>query len=310
MALLDRVDFERTAHMILERNYFAQFLKVERICSIQRRHQERELLIQALFTQATKLEKEPMALMLALEFESVLLRTTQIVVPALLAHCEQKELSLNEMKLFILHRLQPGFHFRHADTFVQILEQQKRIMLTPAGFVINNTNPLMIAVLLTDILYKLQSQFRSLALRINFILDELHADLVVVLQQIYRPKEIELMLKQEDFVGKSVLHYLSELKLYSFLQNNHVNRVVNQMWESKTDVGGSLFELSTSYFLVTQNRLSFREDNEARKRCYLSRKNERPMPHRFTFAVWKKSMSLRYLIESLIFFTCLLFFQY
>jgi len=183
-------------------------------------------------------------------------------------------------------------------------------MLTPEGFVVNNTNPLMIAVLLTDILEKMKTQFRSLALRINFILEELHSDLVVVLQHMQRPKEIELMLKQEDFAGKSVLQYIAELKLYSFLQNNHVNRVVNQMWESKTDIGGSLFELSTSYYLVAHNQLTFREDNEVRKRFYVSRKNERPMPHRFTFAVWKKSMNLRYLIESLIFFACLVFFQY
>jgi len=54
---------------------------------------------------------------------------------------------------------------------VQILEQQKRNMLTPDGFIINNTNPLMITVLLTDILYKIQTQFRSLTLRINFIID-------------------------------------------------------------------------------------------------------------------------------------------
>jgi len=183
-------------------------------------------------------------------------------------------------------------------------------MLTPDGFVFNNTNPLMIAVLLTDILQKIQLQFRSLALRINFILEELQADLFVVLEHMQRPKEIESMLKQEDFAGKTVLQYVAELKLFDFLQNNHVNRVVNQMWESKADVGGSLFELSTSYYLVSENQLTFREDNEVRKRFYLNRKNERPLPHRFTFAVWKKSMSLRYFIESLIFFGCLLFFQY
>jgi len=55
-----------------------------------------------MFTQATKQEKDPMALMLALEFESVLLRTTSIVVPALLSRFDRKDLSLNEMKLFIL----------------------------------------------------------------------------------------------------------------------------------------------------------------------------------------------------------------
>ena len=102
VALLDRVDFERAANLILQQNYFDQFLRLEKICSVQRKHLERELLIQAMFTQATKLEKEPMALMLALEFESVLLRTTQVVVPVLLSQFERKDLSLNEMKLFIL----------------------------------------------------------------------------------------------------------------------------------------------------------------------------------------------------------------
>ena len=34
------------------------------------------------------------------------------------------------------------------------------------------------------------------------------------------------------------------------------------------------------------------------------------MPHRLTFAVWKKSMSLRFAFESLIFFAVLIVFQY
>jgi len=40
--------------------------------------------------------------MLVLEFESVLLRTTHVVVPAILSRFERKDLFLNEMKLFIL----------------------------------------------------------------------------------------------------------------------------------------------------------------------------------------------------------------
>ena len=38
--------------------------------------------------------------------------------------------------------------------------------------------------------------------------------------------------------------------------------------------------------------------------------NDKPMPHRFTLAVWKKSMSLRYAIEALLFFVVLLVFQF
>ena len=169
---------------------------------------------------------------------------------------------------------------------------------------------MMVSVLLTDILQKLKIQFRSLALRIDFILQEIHSELVEVLEHIYRPKQIELMLKAEDIGGKSVLVYIAELRLYRFLQINHVNRIVNQMWESKTDIGGSVFDLSTSYYLLNVNQLRYQEDNELRKRFYMPRGNERPMPHRCTLAVWKKSMSLRYSIEAIIFFLLLFIFQF
>lgn len=81
------------------------------------------------------------------------------------------------------------------------------------------------------------------------------------------------------------------------------------MWESKTDIGGSVFDLSTSYYLVRHNKIRYQEDNEMRKRFYMDRSHEKPLPHRCTFAVWKKSMSLRYMIESLIFVIILIVFQ-
>ena len=89
-----------------------------------------------------------------------------------------------------------------------------------------------------------------------------------MLQNVTQPKEIELMLKSEDITGKSVLLYIAELKLYRFLQINHVNRIINQMWESKTDIGGSVFDLSTSYYLTVTNSTNYQEDNELRKRFY------------------------------------------
>ena len=64
-------------------------------------------------------------------------------------------------------------------------------------------------------------------MRIDFVHDGIFGDLVEVFEQMYRPREIELMLKHEDIHGKSVLLYIAELKLYRFLQINHVNRIVN-----------------------------------------------------------------------------------
>ena len=92
---------------------------------------------------------------------------------------------------------------------------------------VKNTNPLMIMVLATDILIKIKKRFRSLCVRVDFISEQMHESLQQVLQNIQRPREIEMMLKQKDVRGNSVLSYISTLKLYHFLQINHVNRIVN-----------------------------------------------------------------------------------
>ena len=60
--------------------------------------------------------------------------------------------------------------------------------------------------------------------------------------------------------------------MHRFLQINHVNRIVSSMWRSKTDIGGSIFDLATSYDLSLVNETGFQEDNELRKRFYRSRK--------------------------------------
>ena len=45
--------------------------------------------------------------------------------------------------------------------------------------------------------------------------------------------------------------------MYKFMQINMVNRIVSGMWESKIDIGGSMFELATSYDLTFGNELEF-----------------------------------------------------
>ena len=79
-----------------------------------------------------------------------------------------------------------------------------------------------------------------------------------------------------------MLQYLAKLKMHRFMQINHMNRIVSSMWRSKTDIGGSVFDLATSYDLTVVNQLDYQEDNELRKRFYRERKGqEKPMPHQF-----------------------------
>ena len=64
--------------------------------------------------------------------------------------------SVTEVKLSLLQRLQPRFHFRHADQLVHILEIAKTEDLKPEGNVLRQSNPLMWLVLTTDILMKMR----------------------------------------------------------------------------------------------------------------------------------------------------------
>lgn len=171
------------------------------------------------------------------------------------------------------------------------------------------TNPLMLYVLTIDLLQKLAKQFRSLRLRILDIEDKINENMVAIYSKIFMPDQVEALLKQRDIDGVSVLEYMSELKLYKFLQINQINRIVSGMWHSKTDVGSSVFTLATSYDLVYRNKLRFKEDRERRKRFNEPRPLEDfSKPHVCSFSVWQRSLNLRYLIEAFMFLVLMIVF--
>ena len=172
------------------------------------------------------------------------------------------------------------------------------------------SNPLMVLVLTTDILYKLRKQFGGLELRIDFFNQTFQENFFVIFEHFQAPERIESMLKQKDIHGVNILQYLAKLNMYKFLQINMVTRIVSGMWESKTDIGGSMFDLATSYDLTFTNKLNDQEDNELLKRFYMKRDyKEKPEPHQFSFIVWKKSISLRYILETILFFILMIIFQ-
>ena len=126
----------------------------------------------------------------------------------------------------------------------------------------------MLVVLVTYLMQKMREQFRSLNVRIDFVNDKFQEIVASVYDYMDEPERTECLLKQKDFKGISVLQHLSNLKMYRFLQINHINRIVCGMWRSKTDIGGSVFDKATSYHLVFVNKLAQKEDNELYKRFY------------------------------------------
>lgn len=104
-----------------------------------------------------------------LKYESALLRSSALVIPVLLESLRKTDGGLTEIKLTMLQIFDQSLLFRHADAVVSIFETENRKAFQLTGFVVNNLNPLMIFVKLTDILETISKRFRSLTLRINFI---------------------------------------------------------------------------------------------------------------------------------------------
>ena len=107
-----------------------------------------------------------------------------------------------------------------------------------------------------------------------------------------------------------MLENIEGIKFYRFLQINSVNRVVNILWNGEADILSTPFELATSYDLTFNNSLSYKEDRERKSRFYVPRDfNKDIKPHSCSFSVWKRSLSLRYGIEALIYIVIMLVFQ-
>ena len=172
----------------------------------------------------------------------------------------------------------------------------------------------MVFVLINDILGGLTDEFRSLSVRINSVETLLQEKFIEVYTHLAEPEKTEILLKQRDVKGVSVLQYLAKLKLHSFLQITHINRIIRGMWHSKTDISGSIFELASCYSLCFQNdMIENKVDTEVRLRfkcgkAYSEVGDYKPMPHYMTKSVWLRSMSVRFFIETIIFFGIVVFY--
>ena len=212
----------------------------------------------------------------------MLLLTAADVVPPVIQAIERENPA--EIYLYLVQILQPEFHFKHAESFVAAIQSHQE-----NGFekLVKSTNPILTMVVIFEILIKLKSQYRSLSLRISSLLDDTEEHFVTTFENYSKHEKLEILLQQKDLRGKTTLEYLSELNLHRFLQINHVNRIVSRIWESKTDISGSIFDMATSYDLCFKNKMRYMEDHEKHNRFYESRDHLiGAKPHALSFVVW------------------------
>ena len=75
----------------------------------------------------------------------------------------------------MVQKMQPDFHYKHAEAYVSLMESFIKDASREADYNVaySWSNPLMVLVFSVDILYKLKDQFRSLSLRIDQVSEEL-----------------------------------------------------------------------------------------------------------------------------------------
>ena len=144
-------------------------------------------MIKAMFVKVVKGSEDSIALQMSMEYVPVLRRAVATTVPSLLDKISKDPSNFNEVHLWLLLRLQPKFHFKHAFTLIQLLEENdlKSNLFKQDGLLLKMSNPLMVLALATDIFQRLRLQFRSLALRINAFNDVFEEKFITIYENVY-----------------------------------------------------------------------------------------------------------------------------
>ena len=131
-----------------------------------------------------------------------------------------------------------------------------------------------------------------------------------LLDNVYDPYKVRLLLKQTDLENYSTLDLMGKLKMYKLMQTKVADRVIQDTWNSKVDVSGSYLENSTAYDYLWYSKLDSVDDFESKRRFYHDRDLTLDVrPNRFAYRVWFESMNLRYFIEMAFFLINVLVFQ-
>ena len=131
----------------------------------------------------------------------------------------------------------------------------------------------------------------------------------MLLDKVYDPHKVRLLLKQTDSDNYNTLDLIGKLKLYKAMQTKVADRVIQDIWNSKVDISGSFLENSTAYDYLRYGELDSLDDFESKKRFYHDRDLTLDVrPNRFAYHVWFKSMNLRYFIEMAFFAVMVILF--
>jgi len=178
------------------------------------------------------------------------------------------------------------------------------------AFISMNTNPLKCIILCIDIINQVFKRFRVMFLRCKRITKPLEKYAKEIINSFLAADELKLILKQRDLHGATCCGIWLSTTSTASLDAKVMDRILQDYWNSNVDVTGRFFDSSTPFKIFKLSNFAYSKDQEAAHRFYLPRTNDLTRPHLLQFEVWKRSMSVRYMLELAIFISVALFFQF
>ena len=111
-------------------------------------------------------------------------------------------------------------------------------------------------------------------------------------------------------MNRNSLYYLEHLDAFEIMESHIMDRVVQEYWIGSLDATGEFLEASSCYGILKNVKSSNKVDHEEKTRFYKPRSITSIRPHRFSFAIIRKSMSTRFFFEMFSYLGLACAFQY
>ena len=119
-----------------------------------------------------------------------------------------------DSKLSMIGRFIPQIQFQYVDILVSNFQQIVNESQTPHGIFVNNINPFLVAISILEISNKIKYYYPLSKLRIQQFEGDLNDSIIKLLNGVYDPHKIRLLLKQQDLQNHSSLDLMAKLRMF------------------------------------------------------------------------------------------------
>jgi len=162
-------------------------------------------------------------------------------------------------------------------------------------------NPIKIIALLIELTKQFDSQFPSMMMRFQKIVEDLNSLGTDILNDVNVDSIMKFILYDKDIENRDTLEIILENQIIDFLDNSIVEKIANEVWSGPFDFAKNpLPSMSGLYKLITHHKLCGDKDVVAGLRNKLfDRDVENMQTHKVEFEVWRLSAGLRILFIGL-----------